>query len=121
MRRTAEPESISDATSSSYVPHRSPANATVQQRQLFDHCKDVPASFSVLHPLMVDGLPLHRSYPMITSRHRLPRLIHSMVQAFSGLTLSSGTANNFSASSALFDRKPSEEPGNNAFAIPFQS
>jgi hypothetical protein len=37
--------------------------------------------------------------------------------ASSGFTLSSGTTDNSSASSALFDRKPSEEPGNNAFAV----
>ena len=37
--------------------------------------------------------------------------------ASSGFTLYSGTPDNSSASSALFDRKPSEEPGNNAFAL----
>ena len=32
MRRTAEPEVISDATSSSYAPHRSPSNPPAHQR-----------------------------------------------------------------------------------------
>lgn len=37
--------------------------------------------------------------------------------ASSSFTLSSGTTDNSSASSALFDGKPREEPGNNAFAV----
>jgi hypothetical protein len=48
MRHTAEPESISDATSSSYAPRRSLAKATAHQRQLFDHRKDDPIRVSVL-------------------------------------------------------------------------
>ena len=40
---------------------------------------------------------------------------HSL--ASSSFTLSSGTTDNSSASSALFDGKPREEPGNNVFAL----
>jgi hypothetical protein len=35
----------------------------------------------------------------------------------SSFTLSSGTTDNSSASSALFDGKPREDPSNNAFAV----
>jgi len=47
MRRTAEPESISDATSSSYASHGSPTYAAAHQH-IFDHRRDDPVQFSVL-------------------------------------------------------------------------
>ncbi|KAF8911941.1 hypothetical protein CPB84DRAFT_1812127 [Gymnopilus junonius] len=53
MRRTAEPEAMSDATGSSYVHVSRPAappaaDRASSARQLFDHRKDDPVRFSVL-------------------------------------------------------------------------
>ncbi|KII90159.1 hypothetical protein PLICRDRAFT_124089 [Plicaturopsis crispa FD-325 SS-3] len=54
-RHTAEPETISDATSSSYARSRPDA-----QRQLFDHRKDGPVCFSVLARPNANGLHVVR-------------------------------------------------------------
>jgi len=102
MRRTAEPESISDATSSSYAPRGLPANATAQQRQLFDHRKDDPVRFSVLaRPSSTNGgrpTPTPKLSNDYVSASSTSSYAHSM--ASSGFTLSSGTTDNSSASSA---------------------
>ncbi|KAF7966165.1 hypothetical protein HWV62_39776 [Athelia sp. TMB] len=102
MLRTAEPEAVSDATSSSYAPRGpsgSPNNRelSAHQRQLFDHRKDDPSS---------------ADYVSASSTSSYAHSIASL-----SFTLSSGTTES-SASSALFERRPSEETGNsNAFAV----
>ena len=127
MRRTAEPEMISDATSSSYAPRRSPANSSAhqrdvpaQQRQLFDHQKDDPVRFSILaRPSSINGgrpAPTPKSssdYVSASSTLSYARSITS-----SGFTLSSNMTDNSSTGSALFDCKPNtDDPSNNAFAV----
>ena len=127
MQRTAEPEMISDATSSSYAPRRSPANSSAhqrdvpaQQRQLFDHQKDDPVRFSILaRPSSINGgrpAPTPKSssdYVSASSTLSYARSITS-----SGFTLSSNMTNNSSTGSALFDCKPNtDDPSNNAFAV----
>jgi protein SMG6 len=61
MRRTTEPESISDATSSSSPPHNTPTSHQRDppaSRQLFNHRKDDPVRFAVLaRPSSTDGRP----------------------------------------------------------------
>ncbi|EGN96009.1 hypothetical protein SERLA73DRAFT_112057 [Serpula lacrymans var. lacrymans S7.3] len=124
MRRTAEPESISDATSSSYVPRSGPPTSSHQreppthQRQLFDHRKDDPVRFSVLaRPSSSTGrpTPTPKSSGDYVSASSTSSYAHSMTS--SNFTLSSNTTDTSSASSALFDRKPNEESSNNAFAV----
>ncbi|KAG0705195.1 hypothetical protein DFH29DRAFT_908006, partial [Suillus ampliporus] len=122
MRRTAEPESISDATSSSSPPR---ITSTSHQRdppvnrQLFDHRKDDPVRFavSVLARPSSNGSrppPTPKSSGDYVSASSTSSYAHSMTSSF---TLSSGTTDNSSASSALFDSKPREDPSNNAFAV----
>ena len=126
MRRTADHEVISDATSSSYAPRGSPANppahqrdVPTQQRQLFDHRKDDPVRFSVLaRPSSNSGrpTPTPKSSMDYVSASSTSSYAHSI--ASSSFTLSSNTTDNSSASSVLFDRKPTtDESSNNAFAI----
>ncbi|KZP28577.1 hypothetical protein FIBSPDRAFT_947410 [Athelia psychrophila] len=106
MRRTAEPEPASDATSSSYAPRGpsgSPNNRelSAHQRQLFDHRKDDPVRFSVMaRPSSTNG-----GRPTPT-----PKASADYVSA-------SSTSSYAPSIAALFDRKPSEEPGNNVFAV----
>lgn len=124
MRRTAEPEPISDATSSSYAP-RGPSTSphhresAAHPRQLFDHRKDDPVRFSVfVRPSSTNGgrpTPTPKSSGDYVSASSTSSYAPSL--ASSSFTLSSGTTDGSSASSALFDRKPSEDPGNNAFAV----
>ncbi len=125
MRHTAEPESISDATSSSYAPRGLSANPpglvrepSAHQRQLFDHRKDDPVRFSVLaRPSSTNGnrpTPTSKSSADYVSASSTSSYAHSQVS--STFTLSSNTMGGSSASSAVFDR-PTEEPGNNAFAV----
>ncbi|KAF7964541.1 hypothetical protein HWV62_5931, partial [Athelia sp. TMB] len=124
MRRTAEPEAVSDATSSSYAPRGpsgSPNNRelSAHQRQLFDHRKDDPVRFSVMaRPSSTTGgrpTPTPKSSADYVSASSTSSYAHSI--ASSSFTLSSGTTES-SASSALFERRPSEETGNsNAFAV----
>jgi protein SMG6 len=126
MQRTAEPESISDATSSSYAPRGMSANppgalreTSAHQRQLFDHRKDDPVRFSVLaRPSSINGSrrppPTPKSSADYVSASSMSSYPHSQVS--STFTFSSNTTDGSSASSAVFDR-PTEEPGNNAFAV----
>lgn len=122
MRRTTEPESISDITSSSSPPRNTltshqrepPAN-----RQLFDHRKDDPVRFAVsvmARPSSNGGRPppTPKSSGDYVSASSTSSYAHSLTSSF---TLSSGTTDNSSASSALFDSKPREDAGNNAFAV----
>ncbi|KAF8448043.1 hypothetical protein L210DRAFT_3441767 [Boletus edulis BED1] len=112
-RRTHDTEPVSDATSSSYLPRKS---APPHQR-LFDHRKDDPVRFSVL------AKPSNGSRPTSTPKPSPDQFSASSTSSYahsiasSSFTLSSGTTDNSSASSALFDTRPREEPGNNAFAV----
>ncbi|KIJ69496.1 hypothetical protein HYDPIDRAFT_79483 [Hydnomerulius pinastri MD-312] len=123
MRRTMEPESISDATSSSYVPRNAPTPSSHQRDQpahqrLFDHRKDDPVRFSVLARPSSNGgkpTPTSKNSGDYVSASSTSSYAHSMTS--SSFTLSSGTTDNSSASSALFEGKPREDPGNNAFAV----
>ncbi|KAF8559498.1 hypothetical protein OG21DRAFT_1594361 [Imleria badia] len=107
-RRTHDPEPVSDATSSSYLPR----NTAQTHQRLFDHRKDDPVRFSVLAR---PSKPSSKGPPDHLSASSTSSYAHSI--ASSSFTLSSGTTDNSSASSALFEGKPHEEPGNNAFAV----
>ncbi|KAH7930887.1 hypothetical protein BV22DRAFT_1054224 [Leucogyrophana mollusca] len=122
VRRTAEPESIY-ATSSSYVPRNAPPPAhqrdpPAAHQRLFDHRKDDPVRFSVLaRPSSTNGArptPTPKSSGDYVSASSTSSYAHSTTSSF---TLSSGTTDNSSASSALFEGKPWEDPSNNAFAV----
>ncbi|KAF7964900.1 hypothetical protein HWV62_1777, partial [Athelia sp. TMB] len=124
MRRTAEPEAASDATSSSYAPRGpsgSPNNCelSAHQRQLFDHRKDDPVRFSVMaRSSSTTGgrpTPTPKSSADYVPASSTSSYAHSIASL--SFTLSSGTTES-SASSALFERRPSEETGNsNVFAV----
>ncbi|KAG1754234.1 hypothetical protein EDB19DRAFT_1665358 [Suillus lakei] len=122
MRRTTEPESISDVTSSSSPPRNTPTSHQRDppaNRQLFDHRKDDPVRFAVsvlARPSSTGGRPppTPKSSGDYVSASSTSSYAHSMTSSF---TLSSGTTDNSSASSALFDSKPREDPSNNAFAV----
>jgi protein SMG6 len=122
MKRTAEPEAISDVTSSSSPPRNTPTSHHRDQptnRQLFDHRKDDPVRFAVsvlARPSSNGGrpTPTPKSSGDYVSASSTSSYAHSMTSSF---TLSSGTTDNSSASSALFDGKPREDPSNNAFAV----
>jgi len=121
MRRTAEPEVMSDGTSSSYVhiPRAAPSGPVNHRdergnaaRQLFDHRKDDPVRFSVLArpQLSAHGRPLPTpkssgDYVSASSTSSYAASISS-----SAFTLSS-TTDGSSASSALFDGGPNQGPG----------
>ncbi|GLB35314.1 putative est1 DNA/RNA binding domain [Lyophyllum shimeji] len=124
LRRTAEPEAMSDATSSSYLPrpHPSPnANARERDRdapsrQLFDHRKDDPVRFSVLaRPPRDRPTPVPKSSADFSASSTSSYSVSS-----SAFTLSS-TTDGSSASSALFDRPGGsggrgEDGGNNVLS-----
>ena len=122
MRRTAEPETISDVASSSSPPRNTPTTHHRDQpasRQLFDHRKDDPVRFAVsvlARPVSNGGrpTPTPKSSGDYVSASSTSSYAHSMTSSF---TLSSGTTDDSSASSALFDGKPREDPNNNAFAV----
>lgn len=118
MRRTAEPESISDGGSSSYAPR----NALPSQERgahhgrLFDHRKDDPVRFHVLaRPNPANGnrpTPTPKSSGEYVSASSTSSYAHSITS--SNFTLNS-TTDGSSASSALFDQQPREHTGSNAF------
>lgn len=122
MRRTTEPESISDVTSSSSPPRNPPTSHPRDppaNRQLFDHRKDDPVRFAVsvqARPSSTGArpTPTPKSSGDYVSASSTSSYAHSLTSSF---TLSSGTTDNSSASSALFDSKPREDASNNAFAI----
>ncbi|EPQ58457.1 hypothetical protein GLOTRDRAFT_72892 [Gloeophyllum trabeum ATCC 11539] len=118
MRRTAEPESISDSQSNSsshnvQVSRSSPHSREPHvHRQLFDHRKDDPVRFSVLVRPSVgpDGRapPTPKSSGDYVSASSTSSYAHSL--ASSSFTLSSSTTDGSSTGSALFDQgKPSQE------------
>ncbi|KAJ7602470.1 hypothetical protein FB45DRAFT_1072964 [Roridomyces roridus] len=117
MRRTQEPDQMSDAASSSYAPRPSPSKTPAQPRdssgrQLFDHRKDDPVRFV----LRGKPPPTPKSSGEYVSASSTSSYANSM--ASSNFTLSS-TTDGSSASSALFDRKSNpqgSESNNNVFA-----
>lgn len=120
VRRAVEPEAISDAGGSypprniapTPAPHRDPPT----HQRLFDHRKDDPVRFSVLARPSVGKLVVSKPSGDVVSASSTSSYAPSMTS--SSFTLSSGTTDNSSASSALFEgRPPREDPANNAFAI----
>ncbi|KAF7304708.1 PINc domain-containing protein [Mycena kentingensis (nom. inval.)] len=116
MRRTAEPENMSDAASSSYVSRGAVKSSPPRDnagRQLFDHRKDDPVRFV----LRGKPGPTPKSSGEYVSASSTSSYAASM--ASSNFTLSS-TTDGSSASSSLFDRKShpnGEERSSNVFAI----
>ncbi|KAL0947160.1 hypothetical protein HGRIS_013287 [Hohenbuehelia grisea] len=122
MRRTAEPEAMSDAASSSHVSRGLPhAHSHGQQRdahhsrQLFDHRKDDPVRFSVLARPQGRPAPTSKSSGDYISASSTSSYATSIIS--SSFTLSSDTTGGSSASSALFDNgRPNHETGTTVFA-----
>ncbi|KAJ7349482.1 hypothetical protein DFH08DRAFT_778758 [Mycena albidolilacea] len=118
MRRTAEPDAMSDAASSSYVSRGAakaspPPPRETAGRQLFDHRKDDPVRFV----LRGKPTPTPKSSGEYVSASSTSSYANSM--ASSTFTLSS-TTDGSSASSALFDRKSNpagDDRSTNVFAI----
>lgn len=118
MRRTAEPDAMSDAASSSYVSRGAakaspPPPRETAGRQLFDHRKDDPVRFV----LRGKPPPTPKSSGEYVSASSTSSYANSM--ASSTFTLSS-TTDGSSASSALFDRKSNpagDDRSTNVFAI----
>ena len=114
MRRTTEPEALSESTGSSY-PQRPHADATrnrdaSQHRQLFDHRKHDPLHFSAAQARK--PAPKHSGdYASVSS---VSSYANSIVS--SNFTLSSSTTDGSSAPSSLFDHKPREESKTSAFS-----
>lgn len=113
MRRTAEPETMSDAASS-YASRNGPREPAA--RQLFNHRKDDPVRFSVLNRTPGRPTPTPKSSGDYISASSTSSYAAS--QTSSSFTLSS-TTDGSSASSALFEgqRKSAEEQGTNVFAV----
>lgn len=123
MRRTAEPEAMSDNDSSAYAPR-----VTLQVREsaghgvLYDPHKHNPMTFNNVHgrPTPSQALPFNGRQPptpkssgeyvSASSTSSYARSITS-----SNFTLSS-TTDGSSASSALFEQQKSGESGTSAFA-----
>ncbi|KAJ6546460.1 hypothetical protein DFH09DRAFT_1171098 [Mycena vulgaris] len=117
MRRTAEPDAMSDAASDSYAPRgaspAAPRPRDTTGRQLFDHRKDDPVRFV----LRGKPTPTPKSSGEYVSASSTSSYANSM--ASSTFTLSS-TTDGSSASSALFDRRShpaGDDRGTNVFAI----
>ncbi|KAI0063876.1 hypothetical protein BV25DRAFT_1899085 [Artomyces pyxidatus] len=107
LRRTAEPEAMSDASSHASKPKPAPH----PQRQLFDYRRDDPVRFAVQT----------RSTP--TPKHSADYIPVSSASSYAASTTSSGftlssssTTDDSSAPSSLFDRKPRDESKTNAFS-----
>ncbi len=119
MRRTAEPETISDTGSSSYASrnHLPPQERGTPQGRLFDHRKDDPVRFHVLsRPNPANGnkpTPTPKSSGEYVSASSTSSYAHSITS--SNFTLNS-TTDGSSASSNLFDQQPREHGDSNAFA-----
>ncbi|KAE9406452.1 hypothetical protein BT96DRAFT_1014944 [Gymnopus androsaceus JB14] len=120
MRRTAEPDAMSDTASSSHAPrYRNPSNTREREReaptrQLFDHRKDDPVRFAVLKQRPVPTPKSSGEYISASSTSS-----YAASQVSSTFTLSS-TTDGSSASSAIFDQsRPntnSEDGSTNVFA-----
>lgn len=118
MRRTAEPELMSDNGSSAYVQRSimpSPDRGNHQGR-LFDYRRDDPVRFHVLRPPTHEGsraTPTPKSSGDYVSASSTSSYAHSITS--SSFTLNS-TTDGSSASSALFDEQPREHQNSSAFA-----
>ncbi|KAI9455599.1 hypothetical protein BJY52DRAFT_638264 [Lactarius psammicola] len=114
MRRTTEPEAMSESTGSSFA-QRPPADSSrnrdaTQHRQLFDPRKHDPVSFSAAQARK--PAPKHSGdYASVSS---VSSYANSIVS--SNFTLSSSTTDGSSAPSSLFDHKPREESKTSAFS-----
>ncbi|KAI0262907.1 hypothetical protein BC834DRAFT_889594 [Gloeopeniophorella convolvens] len=116
MRRTAEPEAMSDSAGSSHPP-RAPAESSRQRdasqhRQLFDHRKHDPVSFSAAQARK--PVPTPKSSGDYASVSSASSYAHSVVS--SNFTLSSSTTDGSSAPSSLFDHKQPREESKSAFS-----
>jgi len=113
MRRTTEPEALSETTGSSH-PQRPPADSSrnrgaSQHRQLFDPRKHDPVFFSAAQARK--PTPKHSGdYASVS----VSSFANSIVS--SNFTLSSSTTDGSSAPSSLFDHKPREESKTSAFS-----
>ena len=114
MRRTTEPEAMSESTGSSYPqrPHADPSRTrdATQHRQLFDPRKHEPVSFSVAQARK----PTPKNSGDYASVSSASSYANSIVS--SNFTLSSSTTDGSSAPSSLFDHKPREESKTSAFS-----
>ncbi|KIK59672.1 hypothetical protein GYMLUDRAFT_651182 [Collybiopsis luxurians FD-317 M1] len=119
MRRTAEPDSMSD-TDSSHAPRykRSPER-DAPTRQLFDHRKDDPVRFAVL------ARPQQKQRPTPTPKSSGEYISASSTSSYAASQISStftlsSTTDGSSASSAIFDQSrpntSSEDGSTNVFA-----
>lgn len=123
MRRTVEPDAMSDDTGSSYAPrgatsHTHRDDRSNAARQLFDHRKDDPVRFSVLaRPQPGRPTPTSKS----SGDHVSASSTSSYAASISSSTFTlSSTTDGSSASSALFDGRPgqgNEDSGNNVFSV----
>jgi len=118
MRRTAEPEAISDAGSSSYATRNPPPTQErgSQAGRLFDHKKDDPVRFHVLarpSPANNKPTPTPKSTGEYISASSTSSYAHSITS--SNFTLNS-TTDGSSASSNIFDQQPKEHSDSNAFS-----
>ena len=122
MRRTADPESVSESISTPRAPPSSSNHRDERgnaARQLFDHRKDDPVRFSVMArpQVSVPGRPSPTpkssgDYVSASSTSSYAASISS-----SAFTLSS-TTDGSSTSSALFDgRQNQEQAGNSIFSV----
>ncbi|KDQ61845.1 hypothetical protein JAAARDRAFT_55164 [Jaapia argillacea MUCL 33604] len=132
MRRTAEPESISDTLSSSSYVHAKHAHGSpnshdqASNRQLFDHRKDNPVRFSVFArpaagPILSGWpTPTPKSSGDYVSASSTSSYAHSL--ASSSFTLSSSTTDGSSTGSVLFDQngKPSQDSSGSANLLQLQ-
>ncbi|THH08573.1 hypothetical protein EW146_g8951 [Bondarzewia mesenterica] len=107
MRRTAEPEAISDA-SGSHASRGAPKREQPAQRQLYDYRRDGRFSVQARKPT-----PTPKSSGDYVSVSSVSSYAPSTVS--SNFTLSSNTTDS-SAPSSLFDRKPRDEAKTNAFS-----
>lgn len=122
IRRTAEPEQLSDVTGSSHA-HGSRSQATPQHReersggsrQLFDHRKDDPVRFAVLtRPNASSSSHRPTPNPKYSGDHMSASSASSYAPSISSSTFTlSSTTDGSSASSALFDR-PSQATDDSA-------
>lgn len=119
MRRTAEPELLSDNGSSSYAPRNAAPSQDRGQHhgRLFDHKRDDPVRFHVLaRPNPSNGnrpTPTPKSSGEYVSASSTSSYAHSITS--SNFTLSS-TTDGSSASSAVFDQQNREHASSGAFA-----
>lgn len=118
MRRTAEPEVISETGSSSYAPRNTLASPErgAHHGRLFDYRKDDPVRFHVLRAAPGNEnrpTPTPKSSGDYVSASSTSSYAHSITS--SNFTLSS-TTDGSSASSAVFDKQPREHASSSAFA-----